>query len=53
MEEAWEAERKGDNLADIILRDACFSNYLSLPDFIDIKRGISFFFVFKKQIMSQ
>lgn len=52
MEEAWEAERKGDNLADIILRDACFSNYLSLPGFSDIKRGISFF-VFKKQIMLQ
>lgn len=34
--------RREDKLAGIILKDACFPSYLSLPGFVDIKRGVIF-----------
>lgn len=43
-----EVGRKGDKLAEMILKDACFPNYLSLPGFVDIKRGIIFQFLKNK-----
>lgn len=48
MEEVWEAERKGDNLVEMILKDTCFPNFLSSPVllllFFDIERGLIFYF---------
>ena len=48
VEKIWEAERKGDNWAEMILRDACFPNYLSLPGLVDINRGVMFLFLKNK-----
>ena len=42
VEKCGEAESREDKSAEMILKDACFPNYLSLPGFVNIKRGIIF-----------